>query len=29
MTVRNAYVSDWLNDKEGKPNCTCSILTWR
>ena len=28
MTVRNAYVSDWLNDKEGKPNCTCSILTW-
>ena len=29
MMVRNAYVSDWLNDKEGKPNCTCSILTWR
>lgn len=27
--VRNAYVADWLNDKEGKPNCTCSILTWR
>ena len=27
--VRNAYVADWLNDKDGKPNCTCSILTWR
>ncbi len=29
MTVRCAYVADWLNDKEGKPGCTCSILTWR
>ena len=29
MTVRNAYVVDWLKDKEGKPGCTCSILTWR
>lgn len=28
MTVRNAYVIDWLKDKEGKPGCTCSILTW-
>ncbi|MBR2605707.1 MAG: hypothetical protein IKE11_08505 [Clostridia bacterium] len=29
MTVRNANVADWLNDTAGKPNCTCSILTWR
>lgn len=29
MTVRNAYVVDWLKDKDGKPGCTCSILTWR
>ena len=29
MTVRNAYVADWLKDKDGKPGCTCSILTWR
>lgn len=29
MIVRNAYVVDWLKDKEGKPGCTCSILTWR
>ena len=29
MTVRCAYVSDWLNDKEGKPGCTCSVLSWR
>lgn len=28
MTVRNAYVVDWLKDKDGKPGCTCSILTW-
>lgn len=28
MMVRNAYVVDWLNDKEGKPDCTCCILTW-
>ena len=28
MTVRNAYVADWLNDKDSKPGCTCSILTW-
>ena len=28
MTVRNAYVADWLKDKDGKPGCTCSILTW-
>ncbi len=28
-TVRNAYVADWLNDTEGKPNCICSILNWR
>ena len=24
-----AYVADWLNDANGKPDCTCSILTWR
>ena len=29
MMVRNAYVADWLKDKENKPGCTCSILTWR
>ena len=29
LLVRNAYVTDWLNDKEGKPGCTCSVLTWR
>lgn len=28
MMVRNAYVVDWLKDKEGKPDCTCCILTW-
>ena len=28
MMVKNAYVSDWLNDKEGKPDCTCCILAW-
>ena len=28
MTVRNANVADWLNDKEGMPDCTCCILTW-
>ena len=29
MMVRNAYVVDWMKDKEGKPDCTCCILTWR
>ena len=29
MIVRNAYVVDWMKDKEGKPDCTCCILTWR
>ena len=24
-----AYVADWLNDANGKPDCSCSILTWR
>ncbi len=28
MMVGNAYVDDWLKDKEGKPGCTCCILTW-
>ena len=28
MMVRNAYVVDWMKDKEGKPDCTCCILTW-
>ena len=28
MIVRNAYVVDWMKDKEGKPDCTCCILAW-
>ena len=29
MMVRNAYVVDWLKDRDGKPGCTCCILIWR
>ena len=28
MMVRNAYVVDWMKDKENKPDCSCCILTW-